>query len=39
MRTLPPALRVLETAVPPYEVEVSDAVRALAREVDAATAQ
>ena len=39
MRTLPPALRALEAAVPPYDAEVSDAVRALAREVDAATAQ
>jgi nicotinate phosphoribosyltransferase len=37
MCTLPRALCALETAAP-YEVEVSDALRALAREIDAATA-
>jgi nicotinate phosphoribosyltransferase len=37
MRGLPPALRALEPVEVPYPVEVSDAVRALAAQVDAAT--
>jgi nicotinate phosphoribosyltransferase len=39
MRTLPAALRALEAAPAPYGAEVSEAVRALARAVDAATAE
>ncbi|HMN64953.1 MAG TPA: nicotinate phosphoribosyltransferase [Burkholderiaceae bacterium] len=35
---LPEALRALEPAASPYPVEISDTLRALAREVDAATA-
>ena len=35
---LPEALRALETVASPYPVEISDTLRALAREVDAATA-
>ncbi|HSC00222.1 MAG TPA: nicotinate phosphoribosyltransferase, partial [Burkholderiaceae bacterium] len=38
MRALPAALRELEAAPAPYGPEVSEAVRALARAVDAATA-
>ena len=34
---LPEALRALEPAASPYPVEISDTLRALAREVDAAT--
>lgn len=39
LRTLPGALQALERAEPAYELEVSDAVRALARAVDATTTQ
>jgi len=35
---LPEALRALEPAASPYPVEISDTLRALARDVDAATA-
>ena len=38
MRTLPAALRGLEPTAAPYAAEVSDALHALARAVDAATA-
>lgn len=37
LRALPDSLRTLQTATPPYQVEISDALRALADTVDAAT--